>query len=220
VTLHAPKDLPSYLFPFDEECTKLAYGVWTFNTAMGSHFPMHAYHLFTLRDMVSINAELGIKGHNGFSPCRSCEMKGIWNVTDSKSNYYIPLTLPAVESKPLRSWDPTNLPLHTHDSFSAACDAIRNTWTQQVITDLEMYHGISGEPTLHRVSSVNLAQCYPWDWMHLFLKNIIPSLIKLWIGKYKGLDVGIEDYKIDEEVWNKIGRKTAEAVKDVPAAFM
>jgi hypothetical protein len=30
-----------------------------------------AYHLFTLGDMVSINAELGIKGHNGFFPCCS-----------------------------------------------------------------------------------------------------------------------------------------------------
>jgi hypothetical protein len=181
---------------------------------------MRAYRLFTLGDMVSINAELGIKGHNGFSPCRSCEMKGVRNVTDGQSNYYIPLTLPAVEGKPLRSWDPTNLPLRTHDSFYAAREAIRNARTQQAITDLEMYHGISGEPALHRVSSVDLAQCYPWDWMHLFLENIIPSLIKLWMGKYKGLDVGVEDYKIDEEVWNEIGRETAEAVKDIPAAFV
>ncbi len=183
----APKDLPSYLFPFDEECAQLAYGVRTFNAATESHFPMRAYRLFTLGDMVSINAELGIKGHNGFCPCRSCEMKGVRNVTDGKSNYYIPLTMPAVEGEPLRSWDPTNLPLRTHDSFAVARAAIRKASTQKAADDLEMYYGISGEPALHRVSSVDLAQCYPWDWMHLFLENIIPALIKLWMGKYKGL---------------------------------
>ena len=83
-----------------------------------------------------------------------------------------------------------------------------------------MFHRINGDPALHRVSSVDLAQCYPWDWMHLFLENIIPALIKLWMGKYKGLDVGEESYEIDEETWNEIGRETAAAVKDIPAAFV
>ena len=82
-----------------------------------------------------------------------------------------------------------------------------------------MYYGINGEPTLHRVSSVDLAQCYPWDWMHLFLENIIPSLIKLWMGKYKGLDVGNGNYEIAPEVWEEIGRETADAVRDIPATF-
>ena len=64
---HAPKDLPSFLFPFNEECAKLAYGVHTFNAITKSHFPMRAYRLFMLGDMVSMNAELGIKGHNGLA---------------------------------------------------------------------------------------------------------------------------------------------------------
>lgn len=216
----APKDLPSFLYPFDEECAQLAYGVHTFNADTQSHFPMRAYRLFTLGDMVSINAELGIKGHNGFCPCRSCEMKGVRNVTDGQTNYYIPLTLPGVEGEPLRSWDPANLPLRTHGSFGTAREAIRNASTHKAAENLEMFHGINGDPALHRVSSVDLAQCYPWDWMHLFLENIIPALIKLWMGKYKGLDVGEENYEINEEIWNEIGCETAEAVKDIPAAFV
>jgi hypothetical protein len=56
--------------------------------------------------------------------------------------------------------------------------------------------------------------------MHLFLENIIPSLIKLWMGKYKGLDVGNGDYEIAPEVWEEIGRETADAVRDIPAAFV
>jgi hypothetical protein len=128
--------------------------------------------------------------------------------------------MPAVEGEPLRSWDPTNLPLRTHDSFAVARAAIRKASTQKSADDLEMYYGISGEPALHHVSSVDLAQCYPWDWMHLFLENIILALIKLWMGKYKGLGVGEEDYEIDEEIWKEIGHETSEAVKDIPAAFV
>jgi hypothetical protein len=83
-----------------------------------------------------------------------------------------------------------------------------------------MYHGINGDPALHRVSSVDLAQCYPWDWMHLFLENIIPTLVKLWMGKFKGLNVGSGNYEIAEEVWAEIGWKTVDTVKDIPSAFV
>lgn len=82
----APKDLPSFLFPFDEECVKLAYGVWTFNATTKANFSMCAYRLFTSGDMVSINAELGIKGHNGFSPCCLCEIKGVQDVAGGMTN--------------------------------------------------------------------------------------------------------------------------------------
>ena len=56
--------------------------------------------------------------------------------------------------------------------------------------------------------------------MHLFLKNTIPTLIKLWMEKYKGLDGGMGNYHISKEVWNKIGLETTAAVKDIPAAFV
>ena len=97
--------------------------------------------------------------------------------------------------------------------------AIRNVPTNMAAKALEMYHGINGDPALHRVSSVDLAQCYPWVWMHMFLENIIPTLIKLWMGKYKGLDVGEKDYEITDKVWEEIGQETTDAVKDIPAAF-
>jgi hypothetical protein len=127
---HVPKDVGSYIYPFDEECAKLAYGVRTFNAATKLHFPLHAYRLFTLGDMVSINGELGIKGHNGFSPCRSCEIKGVRNITGGETNYYVPLTQPSNNGQPTQSWDPADLPLRTHESFLAAREAIQNAPTK------------------------------------------------------------------------------------------
>ena len=132
----------------------------------------------------------------------------------------IPLTQPAVEGEPLRSWDPVNLPLRTHDSFRVAREAIRNAQTKKQAYALEMYHGINKDPALHHVSSVDMAQCYPWNWMHIFLENIFPALIKLWMGKYKGIDAGEGNYEISEEVWEEIGDETSSAVKDIPAAFV
>ena len=60
---------------------------------------MQAY-LFMLRDMVSMNAELGIKGPNGFSLCHLCEMNGVQKVADGATNYYISLTLPSIRDDP------------------------------------------------------------------------------------------------------------------------
>jgi hypothetical protein len=52
----------------------------------------------------------------------------------------------------------------------------------------------------------------PWEYH--------PSLNHTVDGKYKGVDVREENYKIDEETWNEIGHETAAAVKDIPAAFV
>lgn len=56
--------------------------------------------------------------------------------------------------------------------------------------------------------------------MHLFLENIVPALVKLWMGKYKGLNVGSGSYEIDEEIWEIIGQETADAVQNIPASFV
>ena len=56
--------------------------------------------------------------------------------------------------------------------------------------------------------------------MHLFLENLTKNLMNLWTGKFKGLDVGSEDYEIAPAVWEEIGRETAAAVKDIPADFV
>ncbi|KAJ7808167.1 hypothetical protein B0H14DRAFT_3482564 [Mycena olivaceomarginata] len=87
------------------------------------------------------------------------------------------------------------------------------------VEKLAKFHGIKGLPALCRVGSMDSAHSYPWDFMHLLFENIIPNLVKLWSGKFKGLDTVTEDYKISEEVWVDIWAETAEAMKDIPSAF-
>jgi hypothetical protein len=56
--------------------------------------------------------------------------------------------------------------------------------------------------------------------MHLFFENMIPNLVKLWSGKFKGLDTGSEDYEIAEETWDIIWAETAAAMPQIPADFV
>lgn len=56
--------------------------------------------------------------------------------------------------------------------------------------------------------------------MHLPFENIGPNLVKLWSGKFKGLDTSAEDYQISEATWDEIWQETADAVRFIPADFV
>ncbi|EJD35525.1 hypothetical protein AURDEDRAFT_75228 [Auricularia subglabra TFB-10046 SS5] len=55
--------------------------------------------------------------------------------------------------------------------------------------------------------------------MHLVWLNLIPNLVALWTGKFKGLDVGTGDYELASAVWEQIGRTTGASGATIPGAF-
>ncbi|KAF7334036.1 hypothetical protein MVEN_02309100 [Mycena venus] len=216
---NCPKDEHSYLVLLDDELARLAIGVPTFNCVKREIFDLHVYNLFGMGDIIAIEKMLNIKGHNSLSACRSCEMKGRRNVAGREKIYYMPLAKPSKDGQVHESWDPRDLPLRTDDSFQAVLNEIDDAVLLGDKKNLAKYHGIKGLPALRRVGSLDRARSYPWDCMHLFFENIIPNLVKLWSGKYKGLDTGREDYEISDEVWTKIWEETADAIKNIPSDF-
>ncbi|KAF8833390.1 hypothetical protein BDN67DRAFT_865087, partial [Paxillus ammoniavirescens] len=74
---HQPKDLGSFLSPLDDESAELASGVPTFDVAQQDMFPLHAYIIFKLGDIIAIEKFLRIKGHNAIYPCRSCKIRAV-----------------------------------------------------------------------------------------------------------------------------------------------
>ena len=80
--------------------------------------------------------------------------------------------------------------------------------------------GIKPMPTLKHVGSIDYAQGVPWDFMHLLFENVVKNLVNLWMGKFKGLDAGKEDYIIPAAIWKVIGQETVDAMKDIPATFV
>lgn len=83
-----------------------------------------------------------------------------------------------------------------------------------------LMYGIKCYPALCRVDSLDYACSLLWEWFHLFLKNVLPNLVNLWTGKFKGLDSDDEDYKITPYIWEQVGEETAVAVRHILSAFV
>ncbi|KAJ7652366.1 hypothetical protein DFH06DRAFT_1418733 [Mycena polygramma] len=207
-----------YIVPFDDELALLAKGIPTYDSLDHDTFDLHAYNISGHGDILAVEKMMNIKGHNSLSPCRNCRIKGFRNVTGGETIYYVPLSAPCEPHEQPATWDPRNLPLRTHEHFLEIIDKIANS-TSAAAEKQAKFHGIKGPPALRRVGSMDLARSYPWDFMHLLFENIIPNLVALWSGKYKGMDTGEEDYEISEEIWEEIWRETAEAMKDIPSSF-
>ena len=203
----APKDLQSFLFPFEEECILLATGVPTFL------FLLHAYNIFPHGDIIAIEKILNIKGHNRIVPCRGCKIKAI---RGSDPTYYVPLIGPDGR----QNCDPRNLPLHLHEDWATATSEISCQRTKTKKNEIAKSYGIKGMPALRRVHSIDYARGIPWDFMHLLFENVIKNLVNLWMGKFKDLDDGIEDYIIPAAIWADVGKETVSAVKDIPSSFV
>lgn len=167
------------------------------------------------------------KSVNGFSPCGTCEIKGIRNRSAGSKTHYVPLAHPILDDdgyqvfdkdgNPLiREWDGNNLPYRSHNSFADTVKEIDGAATKVAQARIQKFTGIKSLPIFHRVECQHHGRSSPRDWMHLFL-NIIPNLIDLWTGRFKNIH---GDYEIQPAVWEEIGRETANAAQLIPAAFV
>ena len=215
-----PKDIVSFLSPLDNELADLACGVPTFDVTTRNMFQLHAYLLFKLGDIITIEKFMKIKGHNGIFPCRSCNIRAMRG--DGRT-YYVPLRPPKNSrniAEEVVKWDPEHLPLWRHDDFIVAATRIAATTTKAAKERITKETGIKGLPGICRVKSLDYARSVPWERFHLLLGNVIPNLVDLWTGQFKGLDVGNEDYQIAQHIWEEIGRETAATVGHIPASFV
>ena len=200
------KDLGSFLSPLDDECALLADGICTYDAQDEIEFSLHGYIMFKNGDILAIEKLLNIKG--------------VRNIGGAGTIYYTPLTTPDVPNQTRPSADPDDLPLRSHGEFIHALEMMNNASTQKEHDDLAKKHGIRGEPALRQVKSINYAISAPWEWMHLFLKNVVPTLVRHWTGQFKGLDSGTGSYEIEHQIWDEIGAETAAVVKEIPSAFV
>ena len=139
---------------------------------------------------------------------------------ENSTIYYIPLTTPTdIEHDARPSYDPHALPLWTHQQFLRVHERINSAPSAKKREELGKYYGIRHFPLVNRVSSINYAVSFPWEWLHLFCENVIPNLVRLWSGTFKGIGPGEEDYEIPKRIWDQIGDETERAVKDIPASY-
>jgi hypothetical protein len=72
-----PIDADSFLWPFVQELFRLMYGVRAFDILSSKLFSLHAYLILAFGDIPAMSMIMRMKGHNGFCPCRMCNISGL-----------------------------------------------------------------------------------------------------------------------------------------------
>ncbi|EIW87426.1 hypothetical protein CONPUDRAFT_116660 [Coniophora puteana RWD-64-598 SS2] len=167
---------------------------------------------------------MAMKGHNGFSPCRMCKITGLRPPDTRGTTHYIPLHRarhPDIAANPtaVKCYDSANLPMRTHQEFLQQGQKVQQARNDAEFERLSRECGIKGVPVISTLASISLPWSFPYDFMHLIFENMIPNLVLLWTGDFKGLDCGREQYQLQPSVWDAIGAATAASGPSLPYAF-
>ena len=221
-----PKDADSYIYPLILELLEFLKGSATFDIERNELFSLHAYLLLVFGDIPAISMIMRMKGHNAIYPCRMCTIKGVRVPDTRNTTHYVPLyrgNHPIVQADDnngeIRNYNPAELPLRTHEQFLDQARHVQLAPTSAEEQRRAKACGIKGIPVLSHLPSLRFPTSFPYDFMHLIWENLLPNLILLWTGKFKGLDEGSEFYELGHGVWEAIGEATKDSGSTVPAAY-
>ena len=217
-----PVDVDSFLWPLIKELLRLAAGVRAFDILTSKVFALRAYLILVFGDIPAVSMLMRMKGHNGISPCRMCEVVGLRTPQSRATTHYVPLdrqNYPHAAPGAIKSYDPNNLPLRHHATLMAQAEEVQNATTYTDATKLAKLYGIKGVPYLSLLPSLNFPKSFPYDFMHLIWENLIKNLVLHWTGEFKGLGAGKESYEFPTAVWNAIGEATGKSGSTIPSAF-
>jgi hypothetical protein len=202
---------------------KLAKGVSAFDTCSQELFKLRAYLIVAFGDIPAVSMLMRMKGHNGFSPCRMCNITGL-RVPHGATTNYIPLDRsqhPSVKGQvgAVQIFDAEDLPLRSHKQIMAQAHEVQFAKDQTTADRLSRQYGINGISIFSSLHSMRFPTSFPYDFMHLIFENVLKALVLHWTGNFKGLDSGTEDYTLQPKVWEAIGKATAESGSTIPSAF-
>lgn len=214
-----PWDADSFIYPLVQELLELAVGVSAYDALSRSVFALHAYVITAFGDIPAVSMLMNMKGHNGVSPCRMCEIKGIGIPNSRNRTLYVPLSRRGhPRATDVIEYRPEELPLRSHNRFMAQAKAVESAPTETQREELAKASGIKGVPLLSDLGSLRFPQSFPYDFMHLIWENLIPNLVLFWSGRYKGMDNG-QPYVLEPHDWQVVGATSAEATKTIPSSF-
>ena len=211
-----PWDWDSYCWPLVQELIQLEVGVEAFDAISESIFLLHAYLILAFGDIPAMALIMRMKGQNGVSPCRICEIKG---VCFESRTHYVPLRRDKIPGADPRRYDPHHLPVRTHEELLEQASEVEMAPNNVTRERLAKKYGIKGILVLSSISSISFPSSFLFDFMHLIWENLIPNLIEFWTGTFKDLDHQDKDYYIEPHIWNEIGASTAACRATIPAAF-
>jgi len=219
-----PKDFDSFQWPAFEEFIRLQHGVRAFDVLADEFFLLRGYLLLIFGDIPAMSMVICMTGHNGFSPCRMCNIRGVQIPNSQNNSYYVPLDRsfhPTVteSDSAIAIYDAAALPLRTEAEMLRQAKEVRDAPNKTQKARLSKAYGIKGVSLLSNIKSLCFPLSFPYDFMHLIWENLIPNLISLWTGEFKGLDEGNQEYQFMPKVWEAIGAATADAGSTIPSVF-
>jgi len=210
-----PWDWDSFCWPLVQELIQLEIGIQAFDAVSMALFLLHVYLILAFGDIPAMALIMRMKGQNGISPCRICDIKGI----KSERTYYVPLRRDNFPGADPPQYDASNLPLRTHKEFLEQADEVEMATTNTARDELAKEYGIKGRPVLSCTSALSFPSSFPFDFMHLIWENLLPNLVLFWTGKFKVLDHEGMGYVFETRVWEEIGATTAACGRTIPSAF-
>lgn len=219
-----PVDFDSFLWPAVQELLQLELGVHAYDVLSDKFIALRAYLILVFGDIPAMSMVMQMKGHNGFRPCRMCNISGVRVPNMRQPTHYVPLDRsrhPDVQSSDtaIKCYDAAALPLRSHDEIMHQARAVQFAATEAASERLAREYGVKGVPLLSVLSSLTFPLSFPYDFMHLLYENVLKNLFLLWGGDYKKMDAGREDYKLATAIWEAIGAASAESGPTIPSAF-
>jgi hypothetical protein len=219
-----PIDWDSFAWPAFEEFMRLQHGVRAFDVLSDELFLLRGYLILVFGDIPAISMVMRMSGHNGISPCRMCKIRGVRVPNSRATTHYVPLNRsrhPTVQQSQsaIKKYDPAALPLRTEAEMLRQAREVRDTSIKAQKDRLSKKYGIKGVSILSHLRSLSFPLSFPYDFMHLIWENLIPNLILLWTGEFKGLGEGAGEYQFQPKVWEAIGAATVAASATIPSVF-
>jgi hypothetical protein len=215
-----PIDFDSFLWPLIEEMMMLSVGIEAWDGEVGERFLLRAYLILVFGDIPAVSMVMRMKGHNGYRPCRCCNITGIREPGTTQGALYVPLdrsTHPEAEEPTI--CDPRDLPKRTHNEILEQAQEVQSASQENTNEALSREYGIKGVSLLSYLPSISFPDSFPFDFMHLIWENLIPNLQQLWTGKFKDMDLGTGDYELDDDDLKEIGRLGELSGAHIPYVF-
>jgi hypothetical protein len=219
-----PVDPDSFLWPAIQELLRLLIGVRAFDALTSTIFALRAFLILVFGDMPAIAMIMRMKNHNAILPCRVCRISGLRVPGSRATTHYVPLDRsrhPDVRASPtaIKVFDAHHLPIRGHDEIRTCAEEVQSALSTTAAEDLAKAYGINGLSILFYVPSITFPVSFPYDFMHLIWENLMPNLVMLWTGSFKGLDEGSHCYGLPKTIWDAIGEATADSGRHIPSAY-
>ncbi|GBC17777.2 transposase domain-containing protein [Rhizophagus irregularis DAOM 181602=DAOM 197198] len=137
-----PQDFNSFLYPLIQEMKLLQDGILCYDGNKKEYFTLRAHILAWTGDLPALSKILYLTGHNSYSGCRFCNLRGTLN--EMNRHVYYPLQ---------QNIDPIRLPIRTHDEMLTSINQIEHLKGDRRETYIRNC-GIKGKSILFELSSI------------------------------------------------------------------